>query len=302
MGFITKNAMCSIEKRSMMNTLFIDKDNRSYGAEDVLAVLKEIGADDCETLFIHSDLLFGRAPTDFNRREYLGILYQVIEKLEVRNVIVPAFTYSFCNKEDFDVRASRTSMGAFSEFVRRKEGRYRTHDPLLSVSVPLCLKRRFEQVGHHSLGEGSAFDILHTMDGVKFLFLGARQGECFTYVHYVEKMLDVPYRFDMAFQGRVKDEEGKVEERTQTIHTRCYGVRLPESYDYFEQRLIEEGYVKKKRFGDSFVSCLAETDAYQQIIRAVRENPNYFVPDGYTDEDLIHQYAMGLEGGRITHC
>lgn len=285
-----------------MNTLFIDKDGTNYGAKEVLAVLKEIGADDCETLFIHSDLVFGKAPTDFNRREYLIILYQVFERLGVKNVIVPTFTYSFCNREDYNVMASRTSMGAFSEFVRKQEGRYRTHDPLLSVSVPNSLKGKFEMVGNHSLGEGSAFDILHHMNGVKFLFFGAKQGECFTYVHYVEKMLDVPYRFDMSFQGNVIDETGNVTEKTQTIHTCCYGVKLPENYDYFEQKLIGEGYIKKKPLGDSFVSCLAETDAYKETICAIQENPYYFVPDGYTEKELIHQYAMRRDGSRVTHC
>ena len=76
-------------------------------------------------------------------------------------------------------------MGAFNEFIRKKEGRYRTLDPLLSLSVPDCLKGVFSAVGDHSLGEGSGLDLLHHMDGVKFLFFGARLGNCFTYVHYV---------------------------------------------------------------------------------------------------------------------
>lgn len=285
-----------------MDTLFIDKNGRGYHAEDVHVALREIGAGDCETLFIHSELMFGRAPEDFNRKEYLSILYETIKEVGAKNIIVPTFTYSFCNQEEYDVRASRTSMGALSEFVRRQEGRYRTHDPLLSISVPLCLKEKFEKIGNHSLGEGSAFDILHGMDGVKFLFFGAKQGECFTYVHYVEKMLDVPYRFDMSFCGKVIDERGTEREKEQIIHTRCYGVKLPESYEYFEERLIEEGYVRKRQLGDSFVSCLSEADAYRQIIGAIKENPNYFVPDGYTENDLLHQYAMGLNGERITHC
>ena len=127
-----------------MTTLFIDKDGKAYDAEDVRRALYQIGAHDCETLFIHSDIMFGTAPQDFNRREYLGMLYEVVCDLNVKNIIVPTFTYSFCNHEEYDVNKSRTSMGAFAEYVRKQPGRYRTLDPLLSFSVPECLRIRFE--------------------------------------------------------------------------------------------------------------------------------------------------------------
>ena len=85
-----------------MDILFIDKDHVSYTADDVLKKLKDIGADDCETLFIHSDVMFGSPGPGFNRKEYLYILYEVLESLKVKNIIAPTFTYSFCNHEDFD--------------------------------------------------------------------------------------------------------------------------------------------------------------------------------------------------------
>lgn len=285
-----------------MTTLFLDRDGKAYGAEEVRKALLQIGADDCETLFIHSDIMFGAVPPGFNRKEYLGTLYQVICSLGVKNIIVPTFTYSFCNHEDFDVARSRTSMGAFSEYVRKQPGRYRTLDPLLSLSVPEGLRDRFGHVGRHSLGEGSGLDILHHMDGVKFLFFGAKQGECFTYVHYIEKMLDVPYRFDMPFQGGVIDYDGNRVEKVQYIHTHCKGVRMPPSYDYFENELIEDGLVRKAPLADSFVSCLAEKDAYEQIIRRIRKDPYYFVEGEYTESDLIHEYGFGHSGERVTHC
>lgn len=285
-----------------MTTLFIDKDGKAYDAEDVRKALYQIGAHDCETLFIHSDIMFGTAPPDFNRREYIGALYEVVCSLGVKNIITPAFTYSFCNHEEYDVSKSRTSMGAFAEYVRKQPGRYRTLDPLLSLSVPENLKTKFEVVGDHSLGEGSGLDVLHHMDGVKFLFLGAKQGECFTYVHYVEKMLDVPYRFDMPFHGYIVDYNGKRYKKTQYIHTHCKGIKMPQNYNYFEDELIEKGMVRKVQLADSYVSCLGEKDAYEQIKERIRKDPYYFVESPYTEQDLIHEYGFGLDGERVTHC
>lgn len=285
-----------------MDILFYDSDGRGYNANDIREVLTRIGADDCDSLFIHSDIMFGNVPKGFKRGEYLRILYDVLQGLSARNIIVPAFTYSFCNKEEFDVQKSKTSMGSLSEFIRKQDGRYRTVDPLLSFSVPYALKSRFENLSSHSLGAGSGFDILNQMDGVKFLFFGAKQGECFTFVHYVEKMLDVPYRYDQPFTGIVVDYEGCRREVTQTIHTHCYGVKIPENYNYFEDELMDRGIVKKERLGNSTVSCIDKDDAFHQISDKIEKDPFYFVDGTYRDEDLIHKYGFGQNGERVTHC
>lgn len=285
-----------------MDGLFSDSDGRIYFARDIYNSLLDIGADDCNILFIHADVMFGNPLAGFKRREYLGTLYQVIENLNVKHIIVPTFTYSFCNNEDYDVINSKTSMGAFNEYVRNLDGRYRTLDPLLSLSVPVELKREFENIGNHSLGINSGLDKLHSFDGVKFLFLGAEMAECFTYVHYVEKIMDVPYRFDMEFEGNIVDYNGRISRRKQMIHTQCGGVKLPPKYDYFENSMVEKGLLKKKRLGNKYVSCLSEHDAYREIENNIKNDINYYLEKPFSTEELTHIYIYDCAKGRITHC
>lgn len=285
-----------------MTELFFDTKGTAFSVEDLHESLLQVGAADCETLFIHSDIMFGTPAKGFRRTELLETLYQVIVSLNVPNVIIPAFTYSFCNHEDYDVLNSKTSMGSFNEYYRKKENRYRTHDPLLSLSVPEKLRPLFESVVEHSLGVGSGLDIVHHMKDVKFLFLGADVGNCFTYVHYVEKILDVPYRFDMPFEGKIIDENGNVSQKTQYIHTQCAGVQLPERYDYFEKALLTKGKLQQCQYGDKFISCISEKDAYEEIVRNIEKNKFYYLAKPYRDEDLIHQYTYDWTKSRITHC
>lgn len=285
-----------------MTELFFDTKGSAFSVEDLHESLLQVGAADCETLFIHSDIMFGTPAKGFRRTELLEALYQAIVSLSVPNVIIPAFTYSFCNHEDYDVLNSKTSMGSFNEYYRKKENRYRTHDPLLSLSVPEKLRPLFESVIEHSLGVGSGLDIVHHMKDVKFLFLGADVGNCFTYVHYVEKILDVPYRFDMPFEGKVIDENGNVSQKTQYIHTQCAGVQLPERYDYFEKDLLTKGKLQQCQYGDKFISCISEKDAYEEIVRNIEKNKFYYLAKPYRDEDLIHQYTYDWTKSRITHC
>ncbi len=285
-----------------LDILFRDKDGNSISTDDILAALKEVGADQCTNLFIHSDIMFGMLEKGVKRGELLSLLYAQIERLGVRNLVIPTFTYSFPNHEDYDVANTRTLMGAFNEYVRKQDHRYRTEDPLLSVSVPSEIASLFDHVSNHSLGLGSALDIIHHMDDVKFLFLGAEMGACFTYVHYVEKMMDVPYRFDMSFKGNVIYSDGKTRQRTQTIHTQCYGVKLPLKYDYFEREMEEKGFLKKKRVGDKYIACLSENDAYREIKNHIENNINYYLAKPFSKDELIHKYVYSTDNGRITHC
>lgn len=285
-----------------MDRLFYDSDDRLYSVNDFREALISIGAADCETLFIHSDVMFGRPAEGFKRREYLDTLYEIISGLNVKNLIVPTYTYSFCNNEDYDIAGSKTSMGAFNEHIRKFQGRYRTDDPILSVSVPESLKDIYISVSNESLGEGCALDILHNMKDVKFLFLGAEMAECFTYVHYVEKMMKVPYRFDMTFEGNVIYPDGCIKKKTQIINTQCVGVKLPSKYVYFEEEMNDKGYLKKKRVGDRYIGCISEQDAYREIREHISKDRYYFCAEPYKEEELVHQYTYSRENGRITHC
>ncbi len=284
-----------------MATLFVGSDNTEYTEKDFFNILKKIGADNCEHLFIHSDIMFGRLGKGLRRSDLLSALYECIDKLNVSSLIIPTFTYSFCNNEDFNVLTSRTSMGAFNEYIRKLNGRYRTYDPLLSLSVSENLKDYFSVECDNSLGEKSGLDLIHKLDNVKFLFFGVRMGCCFTYVHYIEKMLNVPYRFDMKFQGKIFDEKGNIREKTQYIHTACGGIKPAEFY-YFEDELEEKGYLKKQFIADSQISCIDETVAYRMIKEKLEKDINYFLEKPFTQADLTHKYTMSTANGRITHC
>lgn len=289
-------------REKVMQVLFRDRDGNKITSSSIFDALKYVGAGDCETLFIHSDIAFGMLEKGIKRKELLQVLHDQVSSLGVKNLIFPTFTYSFPNHEDFYIESSKTSMGAYNEYARKLENRFRTDDPLLSVSVPMSLKELFSKVSNHSLGEGSALDIIHHMDDVKFLFFGAEMADCFTYVHYVEKMMEVPYRFDMAFEGNVIYPDGRVQRRIQSIHTQCYGVKLPPKYDYFEKEMEGQGYLKKVRIADKYISCLSEVDAYREIKKRIDKDINYFLERPFRSDELIHKYTYSTENGRITHC
>ena len=282
--------------------LFCDSSGKWYEDKDVKDSLLKVQAADCDVLFIHSDISFGLPERGLSRKEYLGRLFQSIAETGVKTIIYPTFTYSFCNGENYDVRSSKTSMGALNEYARKMAGNNRSLDPLLSVVVFGEQTEKFiKPQTCHSLGVNSIFDILHQMPNVKFLFFGAEFSNCFTYVHYVEKMLDVPYRFDMPFYGNIIDGNGNSFERRQYIHTACEKIQ-PIDFYHFKDFLIENGCLKVEKLGDREIAAINESDAYYWIKAKLVERMDYFLARPFTEADLARKYTYNRANGRITHC
>lgn len=281
--------------------LFKDAEGRLWTQRDVLENLRAVGAEDCEILFIHTDLLFGCPERNLGRKGYLQSLYQIFLDLKVPTLVFPAFSYSFPNHEVFDVRHSRTSMGALIEYVRKQPGAYRSLDPLLSLLV--IGKQTDLAAGRpagHSFGPDSGFDRLHRAGDVKFLFFGAEFAEYFTYIHYIEKVLEVPYRFDMPFTGTVIDYDGLAFQHTQAIHTQCGGVTL-KSTAFLKEELAAAGQLKIRRLGDGELACISERDIFRAVTEKIHKDP-FSLVEPYTQGDLTHEYTFGRNGERVTHC
>ena len=50
-------------------------------------------------------------------------------------VIMPAFSYSFCKKEKFDIETSKSTVGVLTEFFRKQNDVERTIHPIFSSSI-----------------------------------------------------------------------------------------------------------------------------------------------------------------------
>lgn len=287
----------------MSENLFCDGDGRWFKETDILESLKQVGAGECDILVVQTGVSFGFPNTQLNRKEYMDRLYQQLLAIHVDTLVVPVFTYSFCNGENFDVKHSKTSMGALAEYIRNRPAAKRSLDPLLSMVVIGKEKNIFDgDLGNHSFGESSAYDRLHkSLKKVKFLCYGTEFSEYFTYIHYIEKQINVPYRFDMTFQGKITDWNGKTYENTHSIHTACGGVK-PANFPYFQDWLITKGVMKQKKIGNTNITCVAEEDVYCESVKKLRENIYYFLQQPFTNADLTYEYQYGKNGERVTHC
>ncbi len=268
----------------MSKTLFVGK-NGPVTSSSLLESLKRVDADECELLYVHSALSFGKVESNIKRSEVLEEIYSVLLNLNVPTLCFPTYTFSFCNGDDFNVDTSKSQMGALNEYARLANNSTRSLDPLMSVAVSGKNSELLANVSKSSIGTDSTFDRIRKLPNVKFLFLGVDLGACFTYMHYLEWEGNVPYRYERNFVGNVIEGES-VTQTTQDLFVRYNNVKPNlASYDY-QNLLIESKILKTTDVGDSAVSCVDEVSAREVYLGLLEKDPNFFI-EGEFDEDNV---------------
>lgn len=256
--------------------LFLGKDGKWVTNKSMIETLLSLGADKCDTLFIHTSLSFGRPNPQLKKMVMLGELLNVIKALGVKTICMPTFTFSFCNGLDYNPATSASRMGILNEFFRKQEGVIRSADPLMSVALFGEDKDLVTEVGHVSCGENSTFDKLRHRDNVKFLFLGPKIGDCLTYMHYLEWLYTVDYRYNRVFRGNVIiGDKTTIEEYA--LFVRYNGVIPNEASYVFEKKMYDNGTAFIASCGDGTISIVDEKNASVEYKKCLDENPYFFV-------------------------
>jgi aminoglycoside 3-N-acetyltransferase len=258
----------------MQNEVLFHSVREDVSSAKMLEKLKRIQAGECDVLYIHTDMTFGLPAKGIGRGDLLASLLQIIEELCVATLVFPTFTFSFCNDEVYDVRNSKTPMGALNEYVRKTGRGVRTHDPLLSVYVLGDKLNLVDGLSEYSIGQNSNYDRLRNCGkNVKFLFFGADMRTCFTYTHYIEAVFRVPYRYDRKFVGTVIDEDSRESKNQKAFlystYANCCLSPEPIVYD----TMLKKGQLCSENVGDSAFCCFDEKASYETIAHLIDTNP-----------------------------
>ena len=270
--------------------LFKDKLGTLINNKQIVDMLYSIGANKCDVLYVHTALNFG-LPV-LKKKELLEELYQIFINLSVSTLIFPTYTFSFPNNQDYDVQNSKTSMGLFNEYFRNQNDVIRSTDPLMSNALKGTHVEFVNNIGKNSCGKDSTFDLLHQTElNVKFLFFGARPGDCFTYMHYIEDYLNVPYRYSREFTGKIINNE-KTYTDTYYLPIRYSNV-FPGYGSYIYENIMEErGISKKIKIGDSQITIIPEQSAFTLYHDLVQSYPCFFISSPFNEKEKTKDFNV----------
>ena len=173
-----------------------------YKIADIKSALIKANIKKGDNVLCHSNLgFFGKIDgvKDANSlcKIFLKSFMRVLGK--TGTLIVPTFSYSFFKKQNFDI-STKSDTGIFSEYLRKLKNSKRSMDPNFSVAIYGKNKEYFSKITeNNTYADNSFFGKFHKKNGkiVTLNFLGS------TIIHYYERKLNVPYRFDKKFYGNI---------------------------------------------------------------------------------------------------
>lgn len=240
---------------------------RSYGREDLLRALRELGVREGDALMLHSAF----SPQHGFRGSIEQLTDTFVEALgadgHLLMVSLPYRSSSIAYLEKlkhFDVRRTPSMMGLVSEFFRRRPAVLRSLHPTHPILAHGPRAESFV-AGHedcvHPCGPGTPFDRLAQADGL-VVFLNVDL-ETFTFFHYLEhrvsQRLPFPLYTDTPFEVPVINRDGV--QRTVRTHVYTREAIGRRRFDRLVQALEQRGAIHRVRVGHSHLAAIRVRDA-----------------------------------------
>lgn len=255
------------------------------GAERITAALEELGVAPDDTLLVHSGLQgSGRIAGARSRDKLDTIVRGLTDAVPDGTLLMPTFTYSFCRDEVFDRDASRSTVGLLTEHFRRLPGVRRTAEPIFSCAALGTVEPAWEEplfaVGDKDcFGPESVFAYLLSRGG-RILFYGVGFAFC-TFVHHIEQLLGVDYRYMKRFTGTVRD--GALEQAVGVDYlVRKLDEEVLPQFGPLEDVLLAVRGARRTTIPGGPTLLVADCRAIlEQVVPALACNPDYLLRRGH---------------------
>jgi aminoglycoside 3-N-acetyltransferase len=124
------------------------------------------------------------------------------------NIAIPSYSYSYTKNEIYDMENTPSDLDSISEYMRINNATKRTADANFSYLLfgDFFSDKHYKVSNYSTFGKGSLIEDVFNNNG----YLGAIGGalEYLTEIHYLERKLNVNYRFDKDFHGISIDGNG----------------------------------------------------------------------------------------------
>lgn len=249
-----------------------------YSARDIIDALLKTGISEGDNIFIHSNIgFFGRLRDGTNTETYCRIFKESIFEVigNSGTLIVPTFSYSFCNNQVFDKNKTIGIRSIFSEFIRKDPESLRSDDANFSIAAIGKNAEYFTtNAPEHSFGTDSFWDRFLKFNG-KICNFNLDAGS--TFIHYVEKSLNVPYRYDKMFKGK-SIVNGQEEEKA--YYHFVYDLSKPDNspdFTKFDKKAKDLGLAKIATLGRGQMICISAIDTFNLIKSELKNDPSFLV-------------------------
>jgi aminoglycoside 3-N-acetyltransferase len=264
-----------------MTSILFKTGNSLLSVDNFVDALRNVGVNDGDVIFVHSDISAFGMPLSFEKDLLLKGLFDIFKKVigDTGLLILPTFSYSFCKNEIFDVQNTRSTVGSLTEWFRNQEGVIRSKHPIFSVAYKgnKGYSVDLQNISTDSFDRQSIFGKLHKLKG-KIVLFGVDL-ETVTFIHYVEQFHGVPYRYHKKFKGVISD-NGRQYPATYSFYVRNEAVNPILDLANFGSYLTDRNLLKKVKVGNGVISVVDSDVLFVEGLKMLNKDINYFLKKG----------------------
>lgn len=241
--------------------------------EQLVDGFRKLGVMQGDTLLVHSSYKsFGEV--DGGPETVVRALEAALGTDKDGTLIMPTFNFDFNKGVPWDVRKTRSKMGALTEIVRMDKRAKRVFHPFYSFAI---LGKHAEMLGSlrykSAYERNSVFGKLRDLDG-KIMVIGLSYNNSMTFFHHIEQMEGVDYRFLKQFTGEVTDENGNTYTDTFEMLVRDIDKGVLTMVDPMGALMEEHGVIKSAKIGEADVKLMKANEVYEFTAREMRRDPH----------------------------
>jgi aminoglycoside 3-N-acetyltransferase len=185
------------------------------------------------------------------------------------NVAIPVYSYSYAKNEVYDILNIPTTLDEVSEYLRKNNKTKRTIDANFSYLLfgNDFENKHFSVSDYSSFGEGSLIEEVFDKDGYLAVIGGVL--EYLTEIHFLEKKLNVNYRFDKVFSGITIDKNGNKINNKMTYYCRDLDSSYSSSLAQLKKDIKLTGLIKIWKLKE--FNLKIEVVKIQELLNFVKE-------------------------------
>jgi aminoglycoside 3-N-acetyltransferase len=239
-------------------------------------LFKGLGIKNNDKIIIHSNIAglsqYHEGGRNRSCKIFISFLKKYIGKKGI--IIIPTYNYQFTKYKKIDLKKAPSEVGFFSNYLLIKNWKKRTLDPVFShIIFGKIMNFNLKNINSEAFGKDSVFNFFTKYKFKIICFCCST--DRITFLHYIEYLLKVPYRYIKKFSGILVNCNSKIKINYKyNVGKKNYDYSLKEKKI---NKLIDQKNFVKKYFGRFECYSVSSTYLYNAVKKKVKINKKFLI-------------------------
>lgn len=185
---------------------------------------------------------------------------------------IQTFNWDFCTGETYDIINSKSKTGSLGNIALKRKDFKRTSHPIYSFAVAGKYQKELISLDNKgAFDDKSPFDFMFKKNA-QMIIIELPLQNSFTFVHYVEEIYNVSYRYNKTFKATYIDADGNKELLSYDMHVRDIENNVLTNIEPLEKIFIDNNVMNVSLYEDIEIKKINLAKAYHIISDDIKYN------------------------------